>query len=150
MFTEIRSEKGLDHVHKENFFIDYRYEPLLPHKTSNFGPNLAVGDVNGDDLEDFFVGGAAESPGALWLQEIDGKFIKSQEEVQLQRITLRSAQENCRIVKDQYEEGKASLVRLNQAQQDYVQTDGKLAQARIRLRQAWTDLRSAGGSSPLE
>jgi hypothetical protein len=34
-------------------------------------------------------------------------------------------------------------VRLNQAQRDLIETDAGLALARIRLRQAWTDLRAA-------
>ena len=42
--------------------------------------------------------------------------------------------------------GKSSLVRLNEAQRDLVQTEVDLARARIRLRQAWSDLRAAAGA----
>ncbi|HUU81965.1 MAG TPA: TolC family protein [Phycisphaerae bacterium] len=74
--------------------------------------------------------------------------IDTQEQVRLQRLNLVSATENRRIVKAEYGAGKASLVRLNQAQRDLVETDAALAQARIRLRQAWSDLRAAASAYP--
>ena len=68
--------------------------------------------------------------------------------MRLQRLNLVSARENRRIVAAEYEAGKASLVRLNQAQRDLIETDAGLALARIRLRQAWTDLRAATAVHP--
>ena len=64
----------------------------------------------------------------------------------MQRLNLSSAEENRRIVEAAYGAGKASLERLNQAQRDFVETDAALAQARIRLRQAWSDLRAAASA----
>ncbi len=69
--------------------------------------------------------------------------VNAQEQVRLQRLSLTAARENRRIVEAEYESGKSSLVRLNEAQRDLVETDAGLALARIRLRQAWTDLRAA-------
>ena len=51
-----------------NIYDDFEREVLLPHKLSTLGPALAVGDVNGDDLEDFFVGGAKGYEGQLYIQ----------------------------------------------------------------------------------
>jgi outer membrane protein TolC len=74
----------------------------------------------------------------------------AQEQVELQRLNLESATENRRIVQQEYAAGKTSLVRLNEAQRDYVGTEVALAEARIRLRQAWSDLRAAAGAYPTE
>lgn len=61
-------------LHQESVFNDYERESLLPHKMSELGPGLAVTDVNGDGLEDIFVGGAKGFAGQLWLQTSDGTF----------------------------------------------------------------------------
>ena len=81
LFTEITSELNLNHIHTENKYFDYDLEPLLPHRMSHFGPGLAVGDVNGDNLEDFWIGGAFNRAAALYLQNKEGKFLKSNEKL---------------------------------------------------------------------
>jgi enediyne biosynthesis protein E4 len=61
--------------HIENDFEDYNIQYLIPHKLSTRGPKVAVADVNGDGLDDFYVCGAKLQPGALMIQQKDGKFI---------------------------------------------------------------------------
>ncbi|NBC24897.1 MAG: hypothetical protein GVX78_04700 [Bacteroidetes bacterium] len=65
---------GLDFSHKENEFDDFAREILLPHRQSTLGPALAVGDINGDNLDDFYIGGAHLQVGALYVQKENGQF----------------------------------------------------------------------------
>lgn len=65
---------GIDFVHKENEFNDFAREVLLPQKQSTHGPKIAVGDLNGDGLDDFFVGNAMGSESATFIQTTDGRF----------------------------------------------------------------------------
>ncbi len=71
------SVKPIDFLHQENDYDDFEREVLLPHLQSVQGPFMTSGDVNGDELDDVFVGGAAGQSGALFIQSIDGKFVKS-------------------------------------------------------------------------
>ncbi|MGW9687152.1 VCBS repeat-containing protein [Flagellimonas sp. 2504JD1-5] len=74
IFSDITKVTSIDYKHHENQHDDFAKESLLPHKMSQFGPALAVADVNGDGLDDFFVGGASGSPGSLYIQNPDGTF----------------------------------------------------------------------------
>ena len=50
LFSVVTDELKIKFSHTENAYDDYAKEVLLPHKMSNFGPGLAVGDVNGDNI----------------------------------------------------------------------------------------------------
>ena len=75
LFEEVRDILDPNYtVHQENEYDDYSREVLLPHKMSEFGPPIGVGDVNGDGREDFFVGGSAGFVGTLFIQGPNGAF----------------------------------------------------------------------------
>lgn len=75
-FSDITGRTGIGYQHEENPFNDFEREVLLPHKMSQLGPALSVGDVNGDGVDDLFVGGAKGYSGVFYLQKDQGKFEK--------------------------------------------------------------------------
>ena len=74
VFTNLTEQLGITHQHKENEFDDFKRQVLLPHKMSEFGPCIAVADVNGDALEDFYVGASVGQAASLYLQNVRGEF----------------------------------------------------------------------------
>ncbi len=67
----------INFLHREDAFEDLNVNPLMPHSIASQGPGLAVGDVNNDGAEDFFVCGAKGQAGQLWLQKKQQLFIAS-------------------------------------------------------------------------
>tara|TARA_R110000796_G_scaffold60307_5_gene139434 strand:- start:23056 stop:26349 length:3294 start_codon:yes stop_codon:yes gene_type:complete len=61
----------INFVHKEDNFDDFSNEYLIPHKLSTEGPKIAVGDINNDGLEDFFIAGAKGQAGTIFKQVKD-------------------------------------------------------------------------------
>ena len=70
----------------------------------------------------------------------------AQERIRLQRENVETARENRRIVRAAYLAGKETLNRLNETQRDFITAEADLALARIRLREAWSDLYAATGT----
>jgi hypothetical protein len=77
LFTDVTSDFKLNFKHQENQYFDFYRESLMPFLLSTEGPKVAVGDVNGDGLEDVYVGGAKWQIGALYLQKSRGGFVHS-------------------------------------------------------------------------
>jgi hypothetical protein len=70
---------GIDYVQKENEFNDFSLQLLLPQKVSTRGTGVVTADVNGDGLEDFFVGNAKDATASLYVQQVGGNFVKTNE-----------------------------------------------------------------------
>ncbi len=87
MYTDITASSISGNIkHKENDFVDFDVERLIPRLISTEGPKLAVGDVNGDGLEDFYIGGAAGDTAKLFIQKKDGRF-----EQKIQKVFIADA-----------------------------------------------------------
>jgi len=75
LFIDITDSLQIVFKHQETFFNDFSFTPLLPQKYSQLGPFISTGDINGDGLADFFVGGAFKQPGQVFLQQKNGSFL---------------------------------------------------------------------------
>jgi hypothetical protein len=67
--------------HQEDDNIDFYYEKNIPEMLSREGPKAAVGDVNGDGLDDIYIGGTKDHPGQLYVQTQSGQFVKKKEPI---------------------------------------------------------------------
>ncbi|GAB4015348.1 VCBS repeat-containing protein [Spirosoma koreense] len=75
LFADVTRRDSIPYQHRENTtYFDFVRESLMPFKVSTEGPHLAVGDVNGDGLEDIYAGGAKWQPGSLLVQQRNGTF----------------------------------------------------------------------------
>ena len=77
MFLDIVKSNFEKHTEDDN--VDFYYERNLPKMLSREGPKATVGDVNGDGLQDVYIGGTANHPGQLYIQTSPGIFTKKDE-----------------------------------------------------------------------
>lgn len=77
VFEDVTQKMVIPWRHRENEFNDFNLQYLIPHQESTRGPKIAVGDVNGDGLEDMYLGGAKGQAGALMIQQKSGSFVPS-------------------------------------------------------------------------
>lgn len=87
LVVDITRQTAFPFVHHENAYVDFDRERLMPKMLSTEGPLMAVADVNGDGLDDIFIGGAKDQPSAILIQQPDGGFVKSNEKLLAQDST---------------------------------------------------------------
>lgn len=71
-FTTTQESQLPSIAHQENDFDDFLRYPMLFHMRSNEGPKICVGDVDNNGLDDFYMCGAKDAPGALYIQKSNG------------------------------------------------------------------------------
>ena len=79
IFSEAKAKTKLNYDHVENAFIDFKREPLIPYQCSRKGPYYAKVDVNGDKVEDVYIGGSAGNEKKLMLQNAGGSFVEKKQ-----------------------------------------------------------------------
>ena len=76
-FNDISDSIDVSWKHREDNFDDFNVQYLIPHKESTRGPKIAVADVNGDGLDDFYACGAKGQAGVLMMQQKSGMFLSA-------------------------------------------------------------------------
>jgi hypothetical protein len=78
LFREITDSVGIHYQQQERDYIDFNVQKLLPHKFSEYGPSIAVGDLDGNGFDDIVSGGSAYNSTSLFFQQPDGRFIEKE------------------------------------------------------------------------
>lgn len=76
LFTDITGAAGIHFTQAERDYVDFDVQRLLPHKFSQYGPGIAVGDIDGNGTDDMVVGGSAFHSAEFFFQQADGRFIQ--------------------------------------------------------------------------
>ena len=73
-FVNSAKSYGITFLPRESDFIDYNIQATLPHKLSQYGPGIAVGDIDQNGFDDFYVGGSSGHAGIFFMQDAKGNF----------------------------------------------------------------------------
>ncbi len=74
LFSSSTGSTNIKYRHSERKFVDFDLQPLVPHLYSQEGPGIAVGDINSDGLDDFYIGGSTSFSGMIFTQVKPGTF----------------------------------------------------------------------------
>lgn len=78
LFVNTTKATGIEYTHSEFDYIDFNTQRLLPHKLSQYGPSIAVGDIDNNHLDDIITGASAHNQGAILLQQTNGSFLQKE------------------------------------------------------------------------
>lgn len=74
IFASVADRYNIHYKPVERDFIDYTIQPTLPHKLSQYGPGIAVGDIDNNGFDDFYLGGTSGNSGIFFIQDKKGMF----------------------------------------------------------------------------
>ncbi len=72
LFKRVEGNLNIDFVHEEDLYVDFDRQKLIPYQVSDRGPATAIGDLNGDGLDDLFFGGSKYIPSQTYIQTTTG------------------------------------------------------------------------------
>ncbi|MHB1179910.1 MAG: VCBS repeat-containing protein, partial [Daejeonella sp.] len=142
IFNEVRSPIAFQH--QKNQINDFKRQPLLINPLSFPGPCLAKTDVNGDGLEDVYVGGAQDQAGALFLQDKSGGFTRK---VQAAFEADKTSEDSDAAFFDANGDGYPDLYVCSGGYANYMQDDPSL-QDRLYLNDGKGNFRKSNTSLP--
>ena len=73
VFRDVTQTAAINFRHRENPYSDFDVDRLTFQMLSTQGPKITVADVNRDGLDDFYICGARNQAGRLFLQEASGR-----------------------------------------------------------------------------
>jgi hypothetical protein len=76
LFTDVTYALGVKYVHTQNDYVDFNIQKLIPHKFTEYAPAVAVGDVDGNGIDDMIIGGSIQNSAQILLQQQNGGFIQ--------------------------------------------------------------------------
>jgi len=74
LFTDVTASLGVKYVHTQNDYVDFNIQKLIPHKFTEYAPAVAVGDIDGNGLDDMIIGGSIGNSAQILLQQPNGGF----------------------------------------------------------------------------
>ena len=95
LMSDITESVGFIICIRENSFLEFDREPLIPHMISREGPAIAVADINHDGLEDIFIGGSKGNRGTLQIQNSRGNFSSPFRQAQMEPDSMYEDVDAC-------------------------------------------------------
>jgi len=76
IFKKIDNNLGINFTHKEDKYLDFNRQKLIPYRVSDRGPAIAIGDLNNDGKDDVYFGGSKLNASKVFFQT-DTTFIEN-------------------------------------------------------------------------
>lgn len=143
IFTEVAP--AIVNRQNKNEINDFKRQPLMINPLSFSGPCMAKGDVNGDGLEDVYVGGGDGAPGTLYIQQANGRFAAKPQAV---FDADKKSKDADAAFFDANGDGKADLYVCSGGYDNYV-PDDPLLQDRLYLNDGKGNFTKANGALPV-
>ena len=86
ILSKVDTNFGIDYNHKENDFIDFNRQGLIPYKISDRSRAMAISDINEDGKDDVFIGGTRGVNPSIYLQNKDGFTLKNDTVLNVDKI----------------------------------------------------------------